>query len=620
VSRPQLLSAAIALFGGAAAPGQDTSIGLTSVRAKRFQNDFGPTFPASDRDRYGSVLAVGDFDWSITVPGSGHRGRMTMRKRFRTFALTALGFSTAVAPAAAQVTSVGLSTVRSRHLGKQPEQASPLFAGDLFAFALATGDFDGDGAADLVTGAPHADGPPGAPAVFSGWVVVRHGEIGRGLAEGERSVLSQLDFGGLEAFDLFGTALAVCDFDGDGFDDLSVGSPGEALGPTLTRAGAVAVYFGSTAGLGTEEIQIFHQDTPGIPDAAEHQDEFGGALACGDFEGDGFADLVVGAPREAIGSSPGAGAVTVLPGSATGLVAAGSFQLDQGQPLVTGEAGGDDEFGFALAVADFDGDGFDDLVVGAPGELAQRGAFHVFFGSPTGLARGDDVYREESVLGGQSEADDLFAFALAAGDFDGDGHADLVVGVPGEDGGPAGDVPESGQFAVLQGAPGGFDFDHPRFWTQDDILGSGTSETSDYFGLPLTVADFDRDGFDDLAIGSSGEFVTGPLDGAAVVLVGSATGLTAERHRGIASGLDGWPGDATEHERRFSYSLAAGDFDGDGHADLAIGAPLEDFDAQQDSGAQTVIYGALFADGFETAATDLWSGTSPRDSRTELQP
>ncbi|GMU65601.1 MAG: hypothetical protein AMXMBFR36_18750 [Acidobacteriota bacterium] len=514
--------------------------------------------------------------------------------------------------AAAQVTSIGLSTVRSRRIGKQSEQVSPLRAGDTFAFALATGDFDGDGADDLATGAPYADGPSGAPAVDSGWVVLRHGEAGSGLAEEERSVLSQLDFGGLEALDNFGSALAACDFDGDGFVDLAVGSPGEALGPTLTWAGAVAVYLGSAAGLGTLEVQTFSQDTPGIPDAAEPQDEFGGALACGDFDGDGFADLVVAAPREAIGSVPGAGAVFVLPGSATGLVAAGSFQLDQGQPLVTGEAELDDEFGFALAVADFDGDGFDDLVVGAPGEDVGCGAFHVFFGAASGLARGDDVYRDETGLGGQSESQDLFAFALASGDFDGDGHDDLVVGIPGEDGGPGNEAFASGRVGVLFGAAGGFDFDHPQFWTQDDILGPGTTETDDFFGLPVTAGDFDRDGFDDLAIGSSGEFVTGPLDGAAVVLVGSATGLTAERHRGIASGLDGWPGDATEHERRFSYSLAAGDFDGDGHTDLALGAPLEDFDTQQDSGAQTVIYGSLFADGFETGAQVLlWSAVVP---------
>jgi hypothetical protein len=512
---------------------------------------------------------------------------------------------------AAQVTSIGLSTVRARHIGKQAEQASPLHSGDIFAFALATGDFDGDGATDLVTGAPNADGPPGAPAIFSGWVVVRHGEVGRGLAGEERSVLSQLDFDGLEAFDFFGRALSVCDFDGDGFDDLAVGSPGEALGPTLTRAGAVAVYSGSSAGLRAQEIQVFHQDSPGIPGTAEPQDEFGGALACGDFEGDGFSDLVVAAPREAIGSVPGAGAVIVLPGSATGLVAAGSFQLDQSQPPVTGEAEGDDEFGFALAVADFDGDGFDDLVVGAPGEDAGRGALHVFFGAATGLARGDDVYRDEDGLGGQPESDDLFAFALAAGDFDGDGHGDLVVGIPGEDGGPGGNVLDSGQVGVLYGASGGFDFDHPELWTQDSILGPGTSETNDFFGLPMAAGDFDRDGFDDLVVGSSGEFVTGPLDGAAVVLVGSATGLTAERHRGIASGIDGWPGDSTEHERRFSYSLAAGDFDGDGHADLVLGAPLEDFETQENSGAETVIYGSLFADDFETQNTELWSITVP---------
>jgi len=527
-------------------------------------------------------------------------------------ALIPLALSLALAgEAAAQVTSVGLSTVRSRHIGKQSEQASPLRAGDLFAFALATGDFDGDGLDDLVTGVPLADGPSGAPVVDSGCVVVRFGEAGRGLAEDEGSVLSQDVFGGLEPHDVFGAALAACDFDGDGFEDLAVGSPRESLGPGIEGAGSVAVLFGSTSGPDAQRLQVFTQDTPGVPESSEANDQFGDALACGDFDGDGFADLVVGVPREAIGTVASAGVAIVLPGSSSGLVAAASFQLDQSQPLVTGEAGLGDRFGAALAVADFDADGFDELVVGAPGENELRGLLHVFFGSATGLARGDDVHRDESELGGTSEAGDQFAAALTSGDFDGDGHADLVIGIPNEDGGPGGDAVDSGKVAVLHGAADGFDFDHPRFFAQDDILGPETSEAGDLFGGSVAAGDFDGDGFDDLAVGSFGEFVTGPRDGAAVVLVGSAAGLTAERHRGIAAGLDGWPGNATEHDRRLAFSIAAGDFDGDGYADLALGAPLEDFDAQQDSGAELVIYGSLFADGFETEGTELWSMTVP---------
>jgi hypothetical protein len=127
----------------------------------------------------------------------------------------------------------------------------------------------------------------------------------------------------------------------------------------------------------------------------------------------------------------------------------------------------------------------------------------------------------------------------------------------------------------------------------------------------MAAGDFDRDGRDDLAIGALGEFVTGPQDGAATVIMGSPAGLTADRHRSIAAGLGGFPGDATQHARWFSFSLAAGDFDGDGHADLAIGAPLEDENGVADAGTETVLYGAIFADGFETGATDLWSATSP---------
>lgn len=143
------------------------------------------------------------------------------------------------------------------------------------------------------------------------------------------------------------------------------------------------------------------------------------------------------------------------------------------------------------------------------------------------------------------------------------------------------------------------------------IHSAGTTETDDLFGFALAVADFDRDGFADAAFGHPGEFQLVPQDGGVTVIVGSASGLTAGRRHGLAAGYWGTPGVPDQTNRRYGFSLATGDFDGDGHADLAIGAPFEDEGGLADVGALAALYGALFADGFETQDFVFWSSTVP---------
>jgi hypothetical protein len=284
-----------------------------------------------------------------------------------------------------------------------------------------------------------------------------------------------------------------------------------------------------------------------------------------------------------------------------------------------GEAESFDYFGLALAAGDFDGDGVDDLAIGVPGEDGARGVVQIVFGGPGGLTANGNLMWSQSFLGGSSEDEDWFASKLAAGDFDGNDVDDLAIGVPDE---YFGSTPEVGQVHVVYGFPGGPDPTTAEIWTQDNVFGPGSGESYDRFGDALASGDFDHDGRDDLAIGSPGEYQLGFDDGLVAILMGTSEGLTTARHRGIAAGFDGFFGSQQEHHKFYGESLAAGDFDGDGHADLAIGAPDED-DPQtgvEDVGSETVLYGSLFADGVENGDTGLWSQTvqTPNSSRVKV--
>ncbi len=540
-----------------------------------------------------------------------HRSR-SVSIRLGLVAAAALTF----ASTAAAQNLVGLSAVRSQRFGN--DNLSGIVTpqtGDQFAFSLAAGDFNGDGADDLATGMPYDNGLAAGLVNDSGSVVVRYSRPGSGLTTNPSQIYLRQQRDPAEPGDNFGWSLAACDFNGDGYDDLAVGVPHEDY-LSEDDSGIVHVYYGTASGLPPSGDTYFAQSTPGVPDNVEEEDVFGRSLACGDFDNDGFDDLAVGVPGELFDESTcipispitcpadfDQGRVILVPGSPFGLAYAGSSHLDQNVPGMLDEAETFDLFGWSLAAGDFDGDGYDDLGIGVPGEDSRKGEVAVVFGGPSGLSPGGNTYWSEVHFpGGLSESGDRFGETLAAGDFQGDGFDDLVIGIPIDGVNPQN--PKSGQIGVAYGGSGG-----TQLWSEDNIWYLGTSEANDQFGGALAVGDFDRDGRDDLAIGRPGEFVWGPNDGAITILMGSAFGLTTARRRDIAPGVEGFPGDISQHDKNFAFSLAAGDFDGDGHSDLAIGVPNENQGGIADVGAETVLYGALFGDGFETANTLQWPQT-----------
>jgi hypothetical protein len=353
--------------------------------------------------------------------------------------------------------------------------------------------------------------------------------------------------------------------------------------------------------------QLWTQGSPGVPGAPASYDSFGSALTSADYDGDGYADVVVGVPEDEHES----GSIELFRGSRKGLTARGSqlWTAERTGPLRAVKGG---DFGYALVSGDFNGDGHPDLAVGAPDAVIngqEGGAVVVFYGSRQGLVKRTGQLWSQASRGVPDDPDfynigctpddceesfgDGFGNDLAAGDFDGNGYQDLAVGVPGEsvgDGSAHPSAPGAGAVQILTGGPGGLSATSqllsqrsPGVAGRAEGYGNGGGY-GDAFGATVLAADFDADGKGDLAIGAFSEEVESSScrgycpHGAVHVLYGSARGLTGRRSQFWRSH------DIARAAPEFGRALAAGDFDGNGVSDLAVGASSQQVRQGRDDG------------------------------------
>ncbi|MGP4048327.1 FG-GAP-like repeat-containing protein [Streptomyces sp. 2A115] len=211
-----------------------------------------------------------------------------------------------------------------------------------------------------------------------------------------------------------GYAATIADVDKDGYGDIVTGNfmekstdePNGGLGGTIT------VTYGAAGGLSTRTPVRINQDTTGVPGTAEKNDAFGWSLSAGDVNGDGYADIAVGASNETLGSARWAGSVVVLRGSASGLTGSGAKAFSQSTSGVPGTAESEDHFGDAVALTDSNGDGRTELVAGAMGENTGDGAAWLFKTTSTGITATGSKSFNSTTLGGPS-GDAYFGNVLA---------------------------------------------------------------------------------------------------------------------------------------------------------------------------------------------------------------
>ncbi len=397
------------------------------------------------------------------------------------------------------------------------------------------GDINGDGYSDVIVGATRYDATEedeGAAFVWLGSVDGLNGGVNGNPVNAHR----HLQINSIVA--RFGWSVSTAgDVNGDGYCDVIVGAPYYTNGQG--QEGGAWLYLGSADGL---NATASNQDEGNQANA-----HFGWSVGtAGDVNGDGRADVIVGAPGYTV-SLDQQGQAFIWHGQATSTGISATRDWD-----AVGEQTGASFGSSVFTAGDVNGDGYSDVIVGAPGHASEAGRAYVYHGAPGPLAE------EAGWTKASNMASAWFGLSVGtAGDVNGDGYADVIVGSPGWDGG----LENQGQAWVYMGQNTGLS-------TVPAWYKASNNEMAQFGYSVGTAGDVNGDGYDDVIVGAPYWHNPEIDEGAAFVYAGSADGL--DKNVGPI-----WSKASNQVGAKFGTSVGtAGDVNGDGYMDIIIGAPF----------------------------------------------
>ena len=469
------------------------------------------------------------------------------------------------------------------------------------------GDVNGDGFGDVIVGARFADNGNSSGASYV--VFGSNQGFAASLALSSLNGSNGFRLDGAAAGDVSGFSVSVAgDVNGDGFDDVIVGASN--ADPNGTDSGSSYVVFGTDQGFAASLALSSLNGSNGFRlDGVVAGDQLGFSVStAGDVNGDGIGDVIVGA-NNADPNGGKSGSSYVVFGSDQGFAASLALSsLDGSNGFRLDGVAVNDLSGFSVSSAgDVNGDGIDDIIVGAFGadpNGGNSGSSYVVFGSDQGFAAslalssldGSNGFR----LDGVAAVDQSGISVSSAGDVNGDGIDDLIVGAQSAD--PNGN--SSGSSYVVFGSDQGFaaslvlsSLDGSNGFRLDGAAAGDASGRS-----VSTAGDVNGDGIGDVIVGANNADPNGNISGSSYVMFGSDQGFAASLDLGALDGTNGFrlDGAAADDQSGFSVS-SAGDVNGDGFDDVIVSAHSADPNGSS-SGSSYVMFGSNYQASEEDSA------------------